>query len=555
MNINIRDVHKGWKWLFGIIGILAVIYIILQLSFNVFFSSYFKQELVKAVNKSTRGTYLLKLDDLDLNLVSGNVTLSGLSIHPDSSSLQSSLYWKQVPVRGSLSARQLSIQQADLWKLYFSRVLTIGSIEIKQPNIDLTFKGNSAKSENQAPTKNINELFYDAAKEYVQFIDINRFVISNASIKAGNEGPEETHLSVDHADLTLMDIRVDSASAQSSNFFLTNHIQLLMEDIEWQPDSSLYSISTGSLGFNTQDQSAFVRDFSLNPKLPKHDFAKRIGVETDRVELDVPVILLNGIKTDSIFYRKSLIANKLSLGNPRADIFRDKKLPGPYNHRPQLLHMTFKNMKLPVAIDTVSISQGYVTYSEQQPEMNQPGIVSFEPLQAHITNATNMPHRITENPEMIMQTTTTVMGKGELKAKFTFPMDQQNGFHTIEGSLTDLPATALNAVTEKIAYVRAESGYIHSMNFSMTLTNDASAGELTMDYENLKISVLGKNSDGTQKTKGLKSFLANALKIKNSNHEKPLRKGTITFERDKSKSAFNYWWKSLLSGMKESIGI
>ena len=55
---------------------------------------------------------------------------------------------------------------------------------------------------------------------------------------------------------------------------------------------------------------------------------------------------------------------------------------------------------------------------------------------------------------------------------------------------------------------------------------------------------------------GFASFLANTFVINNKNpNGKNLRVGEIYFERDKQKSIFNFLWKSLLSGIKPSLGI
>jgi hypothetical protein len=55
---------------------------------------------------------------------------------------------------------------------------------------------------------------------------------------------------------------------------------------------------------------------------------------------------------------------------------------------------------------------------------------------------------------------------------------------------------------------------------------------------------------------GFVSFLANTFVINNKNpNGKNLRIGEIDEERDPTKSIFNYLWKSLLSGIKPSLGI
>jgi hypothetical protein len=74
-----------------------------------------------------------------------------------------------------------------------------------------------------------------------------------------------------------------------------------------------------------------------------------------------------------------------------------------------------------------------------------------------------------------------------------------------------------------------------------------------LEYENLGIAFLNEE-DGSKRK--LKSLIANSFAIKEENLKgtKSYKSGTISFERDKKKSVFNYWWKSVFSGIK-SISI
>lgn len=98
-------------------------------------------------------------------------------------------------------------------------------------------------------------------------------------------------------------------------------------------------------------------------------------------------------------------------------------------------------------------------------------------------------------------------------------------------------------------------GRILGLEFDMNLSEDRSTGELILQYENLKTSLLDEESSGESFGNKAKSLLANTFKIKSENKGEDLRVSKIDFEQVRDKSVFNYWWKSLLSGLKESIGL
>ena len=76
-------------------------------------------------------------------------------------------------------------------------------------------------------------------------------------------------------------------------------------------------------------------------------------------------------------------------------------------------------------------------------------------------------------------------------------------------------------------------------------------------YNNLKIDILDRE---TYQSKGfgnnLKTIFANSFVVSSKNPRWfKLQEGNIFFERIKSRSIFNFWAKSLLSGAVSSIGI
>ncbi|MDB5196917.1 MAG: hypothetical protein JWP88_1288, partial [Flaviaesturariibacter sp.] len=82
---------------------------------------------------------------------------------------------------------------------------------------------------------------------------------------------------------------------------------------------------------------------------------------------------------------------------------------------------------------------------------------------------------------------------------------------------------------------------------------DLALGEMQMYYHDLKIKLV-KDGDATKSSLAGKvaSFLANAILIKKNNNG---RTGLIYYERDKSRSFFNYIIRMTFSGMATSIGV
>jgi hypothetical protein len=77
-----------------------------------------------------------------------------------------------------------------------------------------------------------------------------------------------------------------------------------------------------------------------------------------------------------------------------------------------------------------------------------------------------------------------------------------------------------------------------------------------MKYDGLKIDVL-KRDKGTREVRkrGLASLAANAI-VKNSNPgDDGLRKVNPEYDRNIYKSFFNLVWKTIFTGMKQTVGL
>ena len=89
------------------------------------------------------------------------------------------------------------------------------------------------------------------------------------------------------------------------------------------------------------------------------------------------------------------------------------------------------------------------------------------------------------------------------------------------------------------------------MTFSFNTNDNYSLGWMEFLYENLKVSLLRKDSD---KEWGFISTLANTVALShNPLPGKEMKTVEIGYERNKNKGIINYIWKTIQSGMVRTI--
>jgi hypothetical protein len=142
-----------------------------------------------------------------------------------------------------------------------------------------------------------------------------------------------------------------------------------------------------------------------------------------------------------------------------------------------------------------------------------------------------------------------------ISAQLSFDLTSDNYLHTLKGSLGPIPFQRLNTMIEKSAPVTVESGQITRFDFDFVFTDKNASGELYFGYDDFKISILDFNDDGAKKSK-LASFWANKM-ILNSKNPKgnTFLPEKVFYERDVERSVINYWWKTIFTGAKQTLGI
>ena len=107
-----------------------------------------------------------------------------------------------------------------------------------------------------------------------------------------------------------------------------------------------------------------------------------------------------------------------------------------------------------------------------------------------------------------------------------------------------------------MALIKVNSGKVNSLDFNFNGNNNGAKGDFIMKYDNLNVDVLKIDKETKKiKKRGLLSMAAN-LVVKDSNPQSgDLRTETPEFNRDIYKSFFNLVWKTVFTGMKQTVGI
>jgi hypothetical protein len=254
---------------------------------------------------------------------------------------------------------------------------------------------------------------------------------------------------------------------------------------------------------------------------------------------------------------KKIFASNLTVANTSLKMYRDLTKPLSSkskvgNYPSQML----KKLNVPVNISNATLSNVFIQYTEHEKISDSSGVVTFENSNLHIDNITNVDSAIHKNNATTVAFNSSILGEIPVKGQFIFYLTGNGGNFAVNGHISGFDALALNKVAVPMALMRVNTGTINGIDFNFKGNDSGAHGDFVMKYENLKVDVLKEDKDSKEiKKKGLTSLLANVIVKNNNPGNGDLREKDPSFHRDIHKSFFNLIWKTIFTGMKETVGL
>lgn len=532
------------KVLLIILGGAVFVTAAMQLYFSYSLDKQLKNIAVERFHIATDDAYELDIADVDLQIWGRELSLSDITLTKE----------QNVGTNIRLTLDNLSISGIGFLPLFLQKELRLNQIKLTNPSIYITSSPNSSDDQPKwvDPTQTISSI----ALYILDDINIPRIRIQGLSVDYNRADlPVNPYISIKESDITFYEVSIDSSTLKDDRIIPSAKIAATLRDIQYQTPNELYNLTVEKIAFSSSDSSINISTFAFKPKYDKKAFADRHEYEIDRIDLTVDHIQWSELQVQKLNRGQGISADHVAISTPDADIYRDKRPPFPPNNRPPLPQQMIRNIPFPISIDSITISDGNIRYGQRLPQADEPGWITFDNLSATLNNFSNIKSASTDSNMPTLSMQTNIMDQARLQANFKFPMENESNHQRITGKLGPMEMQPLNKALEPMAFVRINDGSILGLDFQMDLTSTKADGQVTFRYEDLNISLLDKETNEETFGKKVTSLLANTMKIKTNNNGKVPRIGDIDFERDQKKSVFNYWWKSLLSGLKSSIGL
>jgi hypothetical protein len=235
---------------------------------------------------------------------------------------------------------------------------------------------------------------------------------------------------------------------------------------------------------------------------------------TTRFHVVVPECRVLGLAYGELLLGKSYRARSVHLFRPAFDALVNCEKPGePFVKSPLMVHEALAAIRQPLQIDSLSITNGHLTYSERVVAGGDPGVLTFAKVDMSVDGIAN---RGESTAAVQIRAQGDLMDAGTMKILMTIPVTSPDFSLHYSGSLNAMDLTRLNAFLDIAEHTRIKSGSAQEATFEIDVSAGQARGRVRAVYKDLDIALLNKQ---TGSAKGINnrvtSFLANVLKIRN----------------------------------------
>ncbi len=532
------------------ISIYILISIIIVIGLIYISSGFILKRIIqqKIENQHVAEIYKLSFKNAYFDIFNMGISITDLELKPDSNSaiLEKYKYHKQI---ANIHIRRAAITSLDILLLIQEKQIDINKIRIIKPEIKLYKNQNFV----QKPPQKI-DINKPKKEALIDYISLEEILIKELSIDYFIHSNIKPDISIKRTNITLLNPVIDHKQFPEFNKVLTvDEIKMDMQGISFYDKKGFYDIEVENIIFDDNKSSFILNNLNISPLMNKREFAKKNPFQIDRFDGSIKQISINEIDIPVFFDEGILAIKSIDIINGNFEIYRDKNYPFNTKNAPKLPQPAIRSIKQKLEINSINVNNTTIVYSETSEGLKKPGKIEFKNAKATISNFGNTKEWISTK-EMKIKAETMVYGKGKLNAHFNFPLGS-NTFY-FSGQLAKTNMEIFNEMTINAAGVKVKEGVIDKMTFDVVATATKATGSLDLYYHDLKIALLKEEDENGQvKEKKMLNFLANNLlvPVQNPNKKDQFYKASIEFERVKNKGVFNYLWKSVFSGIKDTF--
>ena len=499
-----------------IVGVLLV-FTIAQISAKTAVANFLERKLPQHVQLHYGGMHAsvingtIGLQEISLDFYDRDSMVLNARVKMDDLSLVGLGYWNFL-VNNTISVERLHLERPQVW-YYPYRILP------------------KKNSEPEGVVKLLKEIFID------------ELVVQDGSLNVLRDGADSTAVALKKINVSIENVGtgpqqiVKKIPVEYGNYELgANSLFVNLGSYE--------KLDVESLLWN--QKGAEINGLQLHSKYDRNLLSQHLTEERDYIDLQVSMMRLDsirfGFERDTFFIE----TGKGTINKPTLELFRDKLVADGDTYK-KLYGRNIRELPIYLNVPEINITDGTVVYSERVADIKDPGKLTFELLNANLSNISNT---YPEGETTVIKANTKFMGSADMSLNWSFDVNRINDAFYASGTVFNFNTESINPFLRSNARANA-SGTIDELYFTIDGNATASSGDMKMKYQNFKFQVLKKDRSGINK---LLTAIGNIFVNDGSSADaQGYRYGDIKAERDPTKSFFSYLWLNVRNGTLSTL--
>src|SRR5699024_10187305 len=192
-------------------------------------------------------------------------------------------------------------------------------------------------------------------------------------------------LNLKKMDLVFENVFIDSSTLKdSSRFLFSKRSWFYLKKLSFDIQDSLYTIDLNGIGVSINEGKLTIDSLAIHPRLSKENFAKQFIYRKDIFRGEMKGITLNGFDIADIAERDYSF-NNVKISRFKLNIFLNRRPPLNPKRKP-MLQEALAEISHPFFVKKLALKNGYIKYSELNPNSGQVGDVVFNQIHGNIEN-------------------------------------------------------------------------------------------------------------------------------------------------------------------------
>jgi len=326
-------------------------------------------------------------------------------------------------------------------------------------------------------------------------------------------------------------------------------------NIEVELPKAQFQLRCARLRARAPSSELIAEGIEFKPSMGDEELFAGKGFRTTAYHALIPECRVLGLAYADLLQGKSYTARSVHLERPSLAILVncDKPAP-PVAASPLMAHEALAQIRQPLRVDSLTLANGRLTYSEREVLGAHPAVLTFGAVSMSLAGIAN---RGGATAALSLKAQGNLMDAGTMTVQMVIPVTPPDFSLHYSGSLSAMDLTCLDAFLDIAEHTRIKSGRVQQAKFDIAVVAGQASGRVGATYSDLGIALLDKET-GSANGVGNRfaSLLANLLKIRKSNAPSvsgSMKEGMVDYTRKPDDTFVQFLWFSLRSGLLDVI--